>query len=33
MVLDTVGVVVVYTLWFVLTFSLAVLLLKINSKK
>ncbi len=31
MLLDTTGVIVIYSLWFVLAFALAVILLKINS--
>lgn len=31
--LDTTGVVTIYTIWFTLTFVLAAVLVKINSKK
>lgn len=31
--LDTTGVVTIYTIWFTLTFVLAAVILKINSKK
>ncbi len=31
MLLDTTGVIIIYALWFVFAFTLAVILLKINS--